>query len=65
MARPNDPAVEVAGVLVFAYVTTDGVLRVSVDLDETEPWLTRGPHRLVPMEISVNGTAVYTAFLLS
>jgi hypothetical protein len=59
------PAVHVAGVVVFAYVNPDGVLQVSVDLDETEPWLTRGPHDLVPMEISVNGAGVYTAYLLS
>jgi hypothetical protein len=57
------PAVEVAGVLVFAYVR-DGKLIVSVDLDTPDPQLM--PSRdangdgLVPMEITIQGKPVFT-----
>jgi len=55
------PAIEVAGVLVFGYLDPGGVLRVSVDLDEAEPWLQHPPHSTIPIRVSVNGFDVYAA----
>jgi hypothetical protein len=55
------PAVEIAGILVFAYVK-DGVLRVSVDLDtagESDFWC--DPETAVPMQLTVQGHTVYEA----
>jgi hypothetical protein len=54
------PALQVAGVLVFAYVDRHGRLRVSVHLDETEPWLFAGGGT-VPTRITVEDTDVFTA----
>jgi hypothetical protein len=59
------PAVEVAGVLVFAYVQ-DGQLRVSVDLDTAAgpggPFtVVPGREDEVPMTITVQGTPVFSA----
>jgi hypothetical protein len=54
------PAIEVGGVLVFAYLK-DGLLRVSVDLDTVDPkWMT-GPEGegRVPMRICVQGATVF------
>ncbi len=53
------PALLVAGVLVFAYIDRHGRLRVSVHLDETEPWLLTAEHT-VPMRITVEDTDVFT-----
>ncbi|GAA1884128.1 hypothetical protein [Asanoa iriomotensis] len=53
------PAVQVAGAYVFAYVHRDGHLQVSVDLDETTPWLLRGDGT-VPTRISIQGEDVFT-----
>jgi hypothetical protein len=55
------PAMRIAGVLVFGYIDPDGTLRVSVDLDDAEPWLTHQPRGTVPMRISVSGIDIYTA----
>jgi hypothetical protein len=55
------PAMQVAGVLVFGYIDPDGTVRVSVDLDDAEAWLTHRPHGTVPMRLSVNGIDVYGA----
>lgn len=69
------PAIEVAGVLVFAYIK-DGYLRVSVDLDTVESWLLtdESGELLVPIRIAVgdedvwctspNGTTVQQARLI-
>lgn len=59
------PAVEVAGVLVFAYVE-GGRLRVSVDLDTADqpggPFTAvPGREDEVPMVITVQGTPVFSA----
>lgn len=59
------PAVEVAGVLVFAYVK-DGELRVSVDLDTARhpdgPFMIIPGHEdEVPMVITVQGVPVFSA----
>ncbi|MCX4094486.1 hypothetical protein [Nocardia sp. alder85J] len=55
------PAIEVAGSLVFVYLDRQcKALHVSVDLDTTEPWLLDADE-CVPMLITVNGTAVYSA----
>ena len=54
------PALQVAGVLVFAYLDRHGRLRVSVHLDETEPWLFAGDGT-VPTRITVEDTDVFTA----
>jgi hypothetical protein len=53
------PCITVAGVWVFAYIDDDGVVRVSVHLDETEQWLVRDDNT-VAMRIAVQGTDVYT-----
>ena len=53
------PALQVAGVLVFAYIDRHGRLRVSVHLDETEPWLFAGDGT-VPTRITVEDTDVFT-----
>jgi hypothetical protein len=53
------PALHVAGAYVFAYIHRDGHLQVSVDLDDTEEWLTRGDGT-VPMRISIQGDDVLT-----
>ncbi|MFD8078995.1 hypothetical protein ACFV3E_40850 [Streptomyces sp. NPDC059718] len=60
-AEPGSlPALQVAGVLVFAYVDSDGrTLRVSVDLDTTHPALVRNGK--IPMHVTVQGTTVYQA----
>lgn len=63
-ARPEEPgtlpALEVAGVMVFAYLTEAGELLVSVDLDTASPVLT-SPRQTVPLRITVQGTTVYQA----
>jgi hypothetical protein len=54
------PAIRVADVLVFAYVK-DGLLRVSVDLDEAaDSWPTADSGG-VPMRICVQGHVVFEA----
>jgi hypothetical protein len=53
-------ALQVAGVLVFAYVDGLGELRVSVHLDEAEAWL-REDADTVPMRITVQDTDVFHA----
>jgi hypothetical protein len=59
MSGPEDaltlPAVKVAGAMVFVYVKA-GKLRVSVDLDEAAEFFPDP----VPLEIAVQGTAVFT-----
>jgi len=55
------PAMRIAGVLVFGYIDPDGTLRISVDLDEAEPWLAHHPRGTVPMQISIGGNDIYTA----
>ena len=53
------PALQVAGVLVFAYIDSEqAVLRVSVDLDTTHRALLR-PEGTVPLHITVQGTTVF------
>jgi hypothetical protein len=60
------PAIRIAGALVFAYVA-DGILRVSVDLDEAGPEnedaraLDHYGDGLVPVLITVQGSPVYRA----
>jgi len=54
------PALQVAGVLVFAYIDRHGRLRVSVHLDETKPWLFASDGT-VPTRITVEDTDVFTA----
>lgn len=51
------PAVQVAGVLVFAYLDGSS-LRVRFDLDTTHHALLR-PDSTVPMEITVQGRTVF------
>src|SRR5262249_15228277 len=53
------PAIQVGGVMVFVYVQADGVVQVSLDLDEVQPWLIRGGQHLVPIQVSINGNDVY------
>jgi hypothetical protein len=53
------PAIQVAGVWVFAYIDGVGVLRVSVHLDETEQWLLRADST-VPTRITIEATDVFT-----
>lgn len=53
------PAVQVGGVIVFAYFEEPGVLRVSVDLDDVEPGLTRPGDDTLPMVIKVQGSEVF------
>ncbi|WP_043736005.1 hypothetical protein [Nocardia asiatica] len=54
----NRPGIQVAGILVFAYIDDSGVVRVSVHLDTTENSVldARG---LVPLRIVVEDTTVY------
>ncbi|MGI5185490.1 hypothetical protein ACQEVZ_55530 [Dactylosporangium sp. CA-152071] len=54
------PSIQVAGVWVFAFINPDGVLQVSVHLDETELWLL-SPASTVPIRVTVQGTDVFTA----
>ncbi len=55
------PAVEVAGILVFAYLDPHcKALRVSVDLDTVDAWLLNAAE-CVPMLITVNGDDVFAA----
>jgi hypothetical protein len=61
-ADPQDPdntlpCIEIGGVQVYAYWTTDGILRVSVDLDTVWDRLTRDSQ--VPMRITVQGVDVF------
>lgn len=52
------PTLEVAGVLVFAYVDQQGTLQVSVDLDTADPAITSACET-VPMQIAVQGERVF------
>ncbi|MFE7759673.1 hypothetical protein [Streptomyces sp. NPDC057429] len=53
------PALQMAGVLVFAYIDADSsAVRVSVDLDTAHRALLR-PDRSVPLEITVQGSRVF------
>lgn len=52
------PCVEVAGVLVFAYVDQSGIVRVSVHLDTAEPAVLDG-RDLVPMRVTIEDTTVF------
>lgn len=55
------PCVEIAGVQVYSYLHgKTGRLRVSLDLDTTQPWLLVDQER-VPIEVTVGGVQVYTA----
>lgn len=54
------PALEVAGVLVFAYFDESGTLRVSVHLDDAEDGATDALG-CVPIRVDVGGTAVFSA----
>lgn len=61
------PNITIGGAMVFVYVA-DGVLNVSVDLDDalagkSPVWATYGSSedRLVPVRISVQGTEVFRA----
>ncbi|MFD3463811.1 hypothetical protein ACFWVM_29195 [Nocardia fluminea] len=54
------PALEVGGVLVFAYVDQQGTLRVSIDLDTVDSAIT-STHETVPMQIAVQGEQVFAA----
>jgi len=51
------PALEVGGVLVFAYFNKAGVLTVSVDLDTTDPRWLRGT--CLPMQVTIQGDQVF------
>ena len=53
------PCITLAGVWVFAYIDDEGIVRVSVHLDETEQWLHRGDNTIAT-RITVQGTDVYT-----
>jgi hypothetical protein len=53
------PSIHIAGVWVFAYLNPDGLLQVSVHLDDTEPWLV-GTDNTVPMRVTVQDTDVFT-----
>jgi hypothetical protein len=55
------PAIEVGGVVVFAYFDEGGRLRVSVDLDTADKAVVHGPDGHVHMEICVQGQPVYEA----
>ncbi len=52
------PAIEVAGVLVFAYVDAAGTLQVSVHIDSTEPWMVR-PDDTLPITVTLNGKTLF------
>ncbi|MDT4993899.1 MAG: hypothetical protein QOH97_3791 [Actinoplanes sp.] len=54
------PCIQVAGVWVFAYINPDGVLQVSVHLDDTELWLL-SPTSTIPIRVTVQGADVFTA----
>jgi len=54
------PAVEVAGVWMYAYIDSRGCLQVSVRLDEADEWLMT-LRRTVPIRITVQGRQVYAA----
>jgi hypothetical protein len=57
------PCIQVAGVTVWLY-REDGVMRVSVDLDDVNgdtPMVDPDGERRVPMQITVQGHAVYEA----
>jgi hypothetical protein len=59
------PAVRIGDVLVFAYLR-QGILQVSVDLDDvdpaTSPFAVYGAQRCVPMRLEVHGQTVFSAF---
>lgn len=59
------PAIEVAGVLVFAYVDAAGTLRVSLDFDTADPDVfgedTDGASLPVPVQVALSGQTVYRA----
>lgn len=52
------PAIQVAGVWVVASIGPDATLRISVDLDEAQPWLQR-TDETVPTQVRVQGNLVY------
>jgi hypothetical protein len=54
------PCIEVAGAVVFAYVK-DGYLRVSIDLDTTEPWLVQDAagQSLIPVHVACQGDDIW------
>ena len=53
------PAIHIAGVWVVAHINPDGVLQVSVHLDDTEAWLV-STDSTVPMRVTVQDTDVFT-----
>lgn len=55
------PTITVAGVHVALYVDpASRQVRVSIDLDDTEPWLVRNDkHSTVPLRICVQGDVVF------
>lgn len=52
------PCIEVAGVLVFAYVDRGGIVRVSIHLDTAEPAVLDSGG-LVPIQITLEDATVY------
>lgn len=63
MASPDDeglPCIEIAGVLVFAYLDTDmQAVRVSVHLDTTDELLVQ-PGQTVPLHVEVEDSTVFS-----
>lgn len=55
------PSLEVAGAMVFVYVTDSGELAISVDLETINSALTGPDGTTVPLHVSVQGTTVYRA----
>lgn len=57
------PAIEVAGVMVFAYVDATGTLRVSLDFDTADPDVfgegDDGAALNVPVQVALSGQPVY------
>jgi hypothetical protein len=52
------PAIEVAGVSVFAYLDPHGTVRITAHLDEAQPWLLRRD-RTVPVQVTIDGRVVF------
>ncbi|REF00558.1 hypothetical protein [Thermomonospora umbrina] len=52
------PCIEVAGVLTYLYLDSEGVLQVSIHLDTTDPGLVR-PDATVPLRVMVGDDIVF------
>lgn len=60
MGKNTLPAIEIAGIQIYAGIDNTGYMHIAVDLDDTETTLTDN-YGLVPIHVSITGTTIYNS----